>query len=69
MGLIGNRDNHLLDCTTMAAVAASIRGVGAAGAETMSGRRRRVEIPKPGERRQMKVKHLKIMYRHPCKAL
>jgi hypothetical protein len=54
--LIGNRDNHLLDCTTMAAVAASIAGVGAAGAETMSRSRRRVEIPQPGERRVIQVK-------------
>lgn len=54
--LLPGRENHLLDCLTMAAVAASISGVNAAGAEIATRQRRKVEIPRPGERRVIQVK-------------
>jgi phage terminase large subunit GpA-like protein len=54
--LLAGHENHFLDALTMAAVAASIEGVGAVGAETSSRQRRRVELPKPGERRRIEVK-------------
>jgi len=54
--LSAGRDNHLLDCTTMAAVAASVAGINAAGAEGMSRRRKKVELPHPGERRVIQLK-------------
>jgi phage terminase large subunit GpA-like protein len=54
--LTPGHENHLLDCLTMAAVAASVSGVGAIGAETLGRQRRRVELPKPGERRRIEVK-------------
>jgi phage terminase large subunit GpA-like protein len=50
------KDNHLLDCATMSAVAASVAGIGAAGAEVMTRRRKRVEIPPAGQRRVIQVK-------------
>jgi hypothetical protein len=50
------RDNHLLDCCTMSAVAASVAGINAAGAEVMTRKRRRVEIPPRGERRVIQLK-------------
>jgi len=54
--LLPGRDNHLLDCLSMAAVAASVSGINAAGAESTGRQRRRAEIPKPGERRTIQVK-------------
>lgn len=54
--LLPGRENHLLDCLTMAAVAASISGVIAAGAEIATRQRRRVELPRPGEQRVIDVK-------------
>lgn len=52
------RENHFLDCLVMNAVAASIAGITAAGAELVHRKRRRVEIPQPGERRVIQVKRL-----------
>lgn len=52
------RENHYLDCTVMNAVAASIAGIAAAGAEPLRRQRRRVEIPRPGERRVIQVRRL-----------
>jgi hypothetical protein len=57
--LTTGRDNHLLDCCTMAAVGASVAGIGAAGAEVMTRRRKKVELPQPGERRVIEVKRRK----------
>lgn len=54
--LTAGRDNHLLDCCTMSAVAASVAGINAAGAEVVSRRRKKVELPQPGERRLIEVK-------------
>lgn len=54
--LLPGRENHLLDCLTMAAVGASISGVNAAGAELTGRQRKKVELPKPGERRAIQVK-------------
>jgi hypothetical protein len=54
--LSAGKDNHLLDCATMSAVAASVAGIGAAGAEVMTRRRKRVEIPPAGQRRVIQVK-------------
>jgi len=54
--LLPGRENHLLDCVAMAAVAASISGVIAARAEIATRQRRRVEMPRPGERRVIDVK-------------
>ncbi len=54
--LLPGRDNHLLDCLTMAAVAASTAGIDAAGAGLTTRHRRKVELPKPGERRTIRVK-------------
>jgi hypothetical protein len=54
--LLPGRENHLLDCLTMAAAAASVAGVNATGAESTGRQRRRAEIPKSGERRTIQVK-------------
>jgi hypothetical protein len=54
--LSAGRDNHLLDCCTMSAVAASVAGIGAAGAEVMTRRRKKVELPQRGERRIIQLK-------------
>lgn len=50
-------DNHWLDCLVMAAVAASVAGIAAPGAEATQRRRRKVEIPTgPGNRRVIQVR-------------
>jgi hypothetical protein len=54
--LLPGRENHLLDCLTMSAIAASIAGVTAAGAENSTRDRKRVDLPKPGERKMIQVK-------------
>ncbi len=54
--LLPGRENHLLDCLTMAAIAASIAGVNAAGTEFTGRQRKKVEIPTPGGRRKIQVK-------------
>jgi hypothetical protein len=54
--LLPGRENHLLDCLSMSAVAASIAGVTAAGAESSTRDRKRVDLPKPGERKMIQVK-------------
>ena len=51
---------HLLDCLTMAAMAASVSGVIAAGAEIATRQRRRVEVPGQGERRRIEVKWWRV---------
>jgi hypothetical protein len=56
--LLPGRENHFLDCLTMAAVGASIAGVNAAGSEITGRARRKVEIPRAGERRRIRVKRL-----------
>jgi hypothetical protein len=56
--LLPGRENHFLDCLTMAAMGASIAGVNAAGTEITGRQRRKVEIPKAGERRMIRVKRL-----------
>ena len=48
--------NHLLDCLVMAAVAGSISGVAAPGAEITGRQRRKVTLPKPGERRMIQTR-------------
>jgi hypothetical protein len=53
-----SRENHYLDTAVMNAVAASIAGIAAAGAQPMRRERRRVEIPRPGERRVIQVRRL-----------
>lgn len=53
--LLPGRENHLLDCLTMAAAGASVAGVNAAGAELTTRPRKKVEMPKPGERRTIRV--------------
>lgn len=53
------RENHLFDCAVMNCVAASIAGISAAGAEPMQRKRRRVEIPRPGEQRRIEVRRLR----------
>ena len=50
---------NLLDCLTMAAMAASIAGVVATGAEIIGRQRTRVEIPKYGELRRIQIKRHK----------
>ena len=54
--LLPGRDNHLLDCLVMAAVAASVSGINAAGAETTTRQRKRVEIPTVNGRKRIEVK-------------
>ena len=56
--LLAGRENHYLDTLVMNAVAASITGISAAGAEPMRRQRRKVEIPRPGERRVIQVRRL-----------
>lgn len=53
--LLPARENHLLDCVSMAAVGASVTGIEAAGATAPGRQRRRVEVPAAGERRRIKV--------------
>jgi hypothetical protein len=48
--------NHLLDCLTMAAVGGSILGVAAPGAEPTGRRRRKVTLPRPGDRRVIQTR-------------
>jgi hypothetical protein len=57
--LTPGRENHLLDTLTMAAVAASITGISAVGAEPLQRKRRKVEIPQAGQRRRIEVKRLR----------
>jgi energy-coupling factor transporter ATP-binding protein EcfA2 len=57
--LTPGRENHLLDALTMAAVAASITGISAVGAEPLHRKRRKVEIPQAGQRRRIEVKRLR----------
>ena len=54
--LMPGKENHYLDTLNMNAVAASIAGISAAGAEPLTRKRRRAEIPRPGERRTIQVK-------------
>jgi hypothetical protein len=54
--LLPARENHLLDTATMNTVAASIAGVTAVGAEPLRRQRRKVAIPKTGERRTIQVR-------------
>jgi hypothetical protein len=54
--LLPGRDNHLLDCLVMASVAASVSGINAAGAETTTRQRKRVEIPTVNGRKRIEVK-------------
>lgn len=56
--LLPGRENHLLDCLTMATLAASVAGIASPGAESTTRQRRRVEIPKAGERRRIEVRRL-----------
>jgi hypothetical protein len=53
-----SRENHYLDTAVMNAVAASIAGIAAAGAQPLRRQRRRVEIPRAGERRVIQVRRL-----------
>ena len=52
------RENHYLDTLNMNAVAASITGIAAAGAEPLRRQRRRVEIPALGQRKRIEIKRL-----------
>jgi hypothetical protein len=54
--LLPGRDNHWLDAATMATVAASVAGIDATGAEVMTRRRRKVEIPRAGVRGRIEVR-------------
>jgi len=54
--LLPARENHHLDCLLMAYVAASTLGITADGAEITMKVRKRVEIPRPGERRVLRVR-------------
>ncbi len=49
-------ENHWLDCLSMAAVAASIAGIAAPGAELTGRRRRKAVIPEKSERRRIEVR-------------
>lgn len=50
------RENHYLDTLVMAAVGASIAGITAVGAEVVTRRRRKVEIPRAGVRGRIEVR-------------
>ncbi|MFO0190724.1 MAG: terminase gpA endonuclease subunit [Planctomycetia bacterium] len=52
------RENHLFDTAVMNAVAASITGISATGAESMQRKRRRAEIPQGGERRRIEIRRM-----------
>ena len=54
--LLPGRDNHLLDCLVMAAVAASVSGINSAGAEATTRQRKRVDIPTANGRKRIEVK-------------
>lgn len=56
--LLPGRENHWLDTAVMNAVAASITGITAAGAESMHRKRRKVEIPAAWQRKRIEVKRL-----------
>ena len=49
-------ENHWLDCLVMSAVAASIAGITADGAESIGRRRRKVALPTSGSRRVIQVR-------------
>lgn len=57
--LAPGKENHYLDTLSMNAVAASMAGIAAVGAEAAAQRRRRkVEIPPPGQRKVIQVRRL-----------
>jgi phage terminase large subunit GpA-like protein len=56
--LLPARENHFLDCLSMATTAASVAGITAVGAEPMRRMRRKVEIPRAGERKVIQVRRL-----------
>lgn len=57
--LTPSRENHFLDTLNMNAVAASIKGIAAVGAEAVQRKRRKVVMPQPGERRRIEVRRLR----------
>lgn len=56
--LAPGKENHYLDTLAMNAVAASVAGITAAGAEPVQRQRRKIVIPPPGQRRRIEVRRL-----------